>query len=131
MGIVDRSGLPVAIGVESATPHETQLAEKSVEELFINVKIGKLIGDRAYDSDPLDAKFSKNKIELVAPHKSNRVNKTQDGRRLRQYKNRWKVERFFAWLQNFRRIVTRYERKSENFKAMVLFGCALIFMRRM
>lgn len=131
MGIVDCNGLPVAIEIESATPHETQLTEKTVKELFINVKIGKLIGDKAYDSDSLDERLAKNKIELIAPHKSNRVNKTQDGRKLRPYKNRWKVERFFAWLQNFRRIVVRYEIKAVNFKAMVLLGCAMIFMHRM
>jgi hypothetical protein len=47
---------------------------------------------------------------MIAPHKSNRVKPaTQDGRALRRYCRRWKVERSNAWLQNFRRIATRFE----------------------
>jgi len=64
-----------------------------------------------------------------APHKQNRrKKKTQDGRTLRRYKRRWKVERHFAWLQNYRRIVTRYEYKSENFMGMVLLACIMIVL---
>ena len=70
----------------------------------------RLIGDRAYDSDPLDATLSTKGIEMIAPHRRNRKRpKTQDGRKLRRYKKRWKVERLFAWLGNFRRLVVRYE----------------------
>ena len=45
-----------------------------------------MIGDRAYDSDPLDARLEQQYgIELIAPHKSNRSRpKTQDGRKLRR-----------------------------------------------
>jgi hypothetical protein len=58
-------------------------------------------GDKAYDSDPLDQELKERGIEMIAPHKRNRKKpKTQDGRSLRRYKRRSKVERFFAWLQN-------------------------------
>ncbi|MCW5198926.1 transposase, partial [Desulfobulbus sp. F3] len=65
----------------------------------------KLIGGKAYDSDKLDAELlKKQRIEMIAPRRRNRTKpKTQDGRKLRRYKRRWKVERLFAWLQNFRR----------------------------
>jgi transposase len=33
--------------------------------------------------------------------------KQQDGRALRRYRQRWKIERTFAWLSNFRRLVVR------------------------
>src|SRR5258708_6841149 len=90
-----------------------------------------LIGDRAYDSDPLDARLQQQHgIELVAPHKSNRSRpKTQDGRRLRRYCRRWKIERLFAWLHNFRRLVTRWEYYEANFLGLVQLGCILILMR--
>jgi len=70
-----------------------------------------MIGDRAYDSDPLDARLHQQySLELIAPHKSNRSRpKTQDGRKLRRFCRRWKIERLFAWLHNFRRLVTRWE----------------------
>jgi transposase len=67
-----------------------------------------MIGDRAYDSDPLDQRLrQKHRIRLIAPHKYNRYRKnTQDGRELRRYCRRWKIERLFAWLHNFRRLVS-------------------------
>ena len=61
-----------------------------------------LIGDNAYDSDCLDAELRFYGIELIAPHRRNRRNSTQDRRRLKRYRRRWKIERLFAWLQNFR-----------------------------
>jgi hypothetical protein len=53
----------------------------------------RLIGDRAYDADPLDAELAKLGVEMIAPHRRNRKRpKTQDGRPLRRYKRRWKIE---------------------------------------
>lgn len=67
----------------------------------------RLIGDKAYDSDALDARLEAERgIELIAPHRENRRRPpTQDRRPLRRYRRRWKVERQLAWLQNFRRLV--------------------------
>jgi transposase len=69
-------------------------------------------------------------IEFIAPHRATRRNITQDGRQLRRYCRRWKIERLFAWLQNFRRLVTRYEHHVENFLAFVQLGCIVILSRR-
>ena len=55
--------------------------------------------------------------------------KTQDGRPLRRYCRRWKIKRLFAWLQNFRRLVVRYEFHVENFLAMAQLGCIMILLR--
>lgn len=131
MAISDARGLPFAIDIESASPHEVKLVERAIENRFLEKLPKRLIGDKAYDSDPLDDdllfKFG---IALIAPHKKNRKKeKTQDGRALRRYKRRWKIERLFAWLQNFRRLVVRYEYHPENFHGFLLLGCALILLR--
>ena len=55
--------------------------------------------------------------------------KTQDGRKLMRYKRRWKIERLFAWLGNFRRLVIRYERRAENYLGFVRLGCIVILLR--
>lgn len=89
-----------------------------------------MIGDLAYDSDPLDRRLRQRGVHLIAPHKSNRVRaNTQDGRELRRYCRRWKVERLFAWLHNFRRLVIRWEYHEINFLGLVQLGCILILMR--
>ncbi len=82
-----------------------------------------MIGDKAYDSDPLDKQLADEGIEMIAPHRRNRTKpKTQDDRPLRRYKRRWKVERLIAWLHNFRRIIVRYEYYPENYPSFVILG---------
>ena len=68
---------------------------------------------------------------MIAAHRtSRRKSKTHHGRKLRRYKRRWKIERLLAWLQNFRRLVVRYEYKAENFLGMVQLGCIVILLRK-
>ena len=130
MAVADGAGFPLAISVGSASPHEVKLVEETLDKRFTEEKPERLIGDRAYDSDPLDVSLQKQGIEMIAPHKSNRKKPaTQDGRVLRRYKRRWKAERLFAWLQNFRRIQVRHDRSLNNYLAFVLLGCMIIFLR--
>ena len=69
-------------------------------------------------------------VEMIAPHRSNRSKTvTQDGRPLRRYRRRWKVERLWAWLFNFRRVATRFEYHVENFLGFVHLGCIKILLR--
>jgi len=133
MAISDGHGLPVAVLVASASPHETKLVETTLERRFLAETPERLIGDRAYDSDPLDAQIRQRfGVELVAPHNSTRSRKaTQDGRVLRRYRRRWKIERLFAWLHNFRRVVIRWEYYPDNFLGMVQLACAVILLRHL
>jgi transposase len=128
--LADGSGLPLAVCAASASPHEVTLVGATLEASFLDERPEKLIGDRAYDSDPLDEALAEEGIEMIAPHRNNRRKpKTQDGRKLRRYKRRWKIERLFAWLSNFRRLVVRYERRAENYLGMVKLGCIVILLR--
>jgi transposase len=130
MAVADRTGLPIAISVSSASPHEVTLVEPTLETMFTTELPERLIGDKAYDSDPLDEKLAEYGVELIAPHRANRKKaKTQDGRKLRRYRRRWKVERLFAWLQNYRRILVRFDRFVENYIGFVHLGCLVILLR--
>ena len=96
MAIGDASGLPIAIDIQSASPHEVKLVERTSESRFVSKPTERMIGDKAYDSDSLDNRLRElYGTELIAPHKVNRKkSKTQDGRVLRRYTRRWKIERF-------------------------------------
>jgi transposase len=113
------------------TPHEVTLVQQALAEIFAEEPIQRLIGDNAYDSDRLDLELAETGVEMIAPHRSNRTRLTQDGRPLRLYRRRWKIERLFAWLQNFRRLATRYEHSLDNFTGMVHLACALILLRHL
>jgi hypothetical protein len=105
MAVADRHGLPLSLCIESATPHEVKLATSTLVQMFVPDARRHLVGDNAYDSDQLDAELRHYGIEVIAPHRSNRRITTQDERRLRRYCRHWKIERLFAWSQNFRRLV--------------------------
>jgi transposase len=131
MVIADHFGLPIAAGIASASPHEVTLVDETIDNGFLDRAPDRLIGDRAYDSDGLDERLWKERgIEMISPHRTNRKRApTQDGRPLRRYQHRWKVERLFAWLQNYRRLITRHERQAENFLGFVRLGCICILLR--
>ena len=133
MAIVDRRSLPVAVHVASASPAEVRLVRPTLDDRFLADFPPRLIGDKAYDSDPLDETLLHEcAIDLIAPHKDNRVKPaTQDGRPLRRYRRRWVVERFFAWLHNSRRLVTRWERHVENFVGMLQLACMRILLKHL
>ena len=105
--------------------------EAVLVECFLEQLPARLIGDKAYDSDELDEKMSSCGVEMIAPHRSNRKQITQDKRPLRRYRRRWKVERLFAWMHNYRRLVTRWEYHIENFLGFVHLACLLIFLRHL
>jgi len=91
----------------------------------------RLIADRGYDSDPLREHLAARGIELIAPHRKNRRKPpTQDGRALRRYKRRWIVERTFAWLGNFRRLVVRYDCSLTVYQGSFHIACFMIVLWR-
>lgn len=120
--------------MEKASPAEVTLALatlEKVEEAELEGSPQRLIADRAYDSNLLRGELEAREIQPIIPRrKNNQIATHQDGRKLRRYRRRWIVERTNAWIQNFRRLVVRYERKVEVYEALVYLACALITLRR-
>ena len=132
IALADDHSLPLAVSIESASPHESQLVEGVLGHSFLDCLPTRLIGDKAYDSDRLDRDLAERYgIEMIAPHRGERREPTQDGRPLRRYRRRWRVERLFAWLHHFRRLVIRWEYHVENFFGMVRLGCIQILLRQL
>ena len=92
----------------------------------------RLVVDRAYDSDGFRTVVSFTGGEVICPHRRGRKRPPlQDGRKLRRYKRRWKIERLFAWLFNFRRLVVRYEYHDFNYLGFIQLACAMILLRHL
>src|SRR5262249_55128838 len=133
MAVADRHGLPIAVGIASGPRHEAKLVIDTLGTRFVRGRLPRLIADRAYDSAPLEAELALRGTKLIAPVRAGtRPNRTRrpDGRSLRRYRRRWLVERFFAWLMKWRRVVTRYEYKPQNFLGFIELACAVILLRR-
>ena len=134
MAVADGHGLPLAVCTDSASPAEVKLVAQTLEQRFIADVPERLIGDKAYDSDPLDREVLEQfGTEMIAPHRQGRRAErvTQDGRPLRRFKRRWKVERLFAWLYNFRRLVVRYEYHAQNYFGFIQLACIMILLRHL
>ena len=140
MVVVDGQGIPLGNYLDSASPAEVKLVDKTLRQVRVprrgrgrpKSKLRRLIADRAYDSDPLRKKLRACGIELICPHRSGRKKPpTQEGRALRRYRKRWKIERTFAWLGHFRRLTVRHERSLQVYNAFFHVACLFISLRHL
>lgn len=130
---IDKNGTPLAAIPAAANVSEVDLAEPVLEDITVELPDSvPVIADKGYDSDPLRERLATEGFELINPHRENRVKPpTVDGRKLRRYRRRWLIERTNAWLQNFRRIVTRWEYHSFIYSGFVQLACAFIALGRL
>jgi transposase len=107
------------------------LVEGVLDEVPVAETPTPLIADRAYDSDKLRTNLLAKGWDLVCPHRKGRVRpNTQDGRKLRRYRRRWKIERTISWIGGFRRLMIRHEYYSFIYQGFIHLACILICLRR-
>ena len=91
----------------------------------------RLLYDKAADSDPLRERLAARQIELICPHRRNRKRPpTQDGRKLRRCKRRYRVERSISWQLGCRRLTVRYEYWTHLFAGFVELACLFTILKR-
>ena len=136
MVVVEGNGLPIGLHVASAQPHEITLAPTTLQTVRVPQRRGRprtrpqeLVADKAYDSQPFRQHLRRRGIKVSIPHFERRKRRhPKRGRPLQvrpSYRQRWKVERCFGWMDNCRRLVVRYERKLHLYKAFCLIAIIL------
>lgn len=108
------------------------LTDRTLDAAVVAYLPPRLIGDKAWDSRTLQTQLAEERnMELIAPKRGGKrpSKRSQDGRSLRRYKRRWRVEALFAALKQMRRLATRWERKAENFLGLLQLGCAVVLLR--
>jgi transposase len=139
MVVVDGQGIPLGIHVASARPAEVTLVDATLNTIRVPRPQGgrprqtpdRLIADRGYDSDPLRERLHRRGILAIIPYRNwNLRRRYDDGRHLRRYRHRWIIERTFAWLSSFRRLLVRHERFTSMYCSFLYFAAALIALRR-
>ena len=83
-----------------------------------------MIADRGYDHDKYRRLLWERGIKPVIARRQ-----TEHGSGLGHY--RWVVERTFAWLQQFKRLLVRYDRRGDMHQAFLAIGCCLVCYRRL
>ena len=128
--LTDGNGLPIALRLTGANVHDvTQLLHLVNDVPSIAGKRGapryrfdELYADRGYDCDADRTALREIGIEPFIARR-----RTENGSGLG--KVRWVVERTIAWLNQFRRLRVRYERRADIHKAFLTIGCVLICHR--
>ena len=93
---------------------------------------GRLVLDRAYDSEAFRDRLAARGIDPVVPYRKRAVNKKYaDPDKLQAYRRRWLVERTFAWVGNFRRVLVRHERHSMMYQAFVHMALVIVTLRHL
>ena len=132
MVVADGKGLPVGGTLASASPAEVTLAPAVIIDAARRLGRwpARMIADRAYDADWLRDVLGIVDAQLVCPHRKGRKRPPrQDGRKLRRYGKRWKIERLFAWLGHWRRLLIRHERIVNIYFAFFKLACMIILLR--
>ena len=120
--LVDALGNPVHLMLTPGQAHDLAGAESLIDSADPEA----LIGDKAYDADPLIDTLTKRGITPVIPPKASRKNQRACDFAL--YRERNLVERFFNKLKHFRAIATRYDKLARNFLAGVQLTSAIILL---
>jgi transposase len=130
--LVDASGLPLAWTLTGGNRNDvTQLIPLLEAVPAVRGQVGRprrrpvcVIADRGYDHD----KYRRLLRELgITPRIARR--QTEHGSGLGHF--RWVVERTFAWLHNFKRLLVRYDRRADIHQAFLALGCCLLCYRRL
>jgi transposase len=140
MVVADGQDLPIGLHVASARPHQSQLAEAALATVRVprargrpRTRLKGLVADKAYDSQAFRRALRRRGIKPTIPTFARRSSKrAKRGRPIRtgpSYCQRWKVERCFGWMDNYRRLVVRYERAVEHDKTFCLIAIILWYVQ--
>lgn len=117
--LTDGNDLPLAAHVAGADEHEVNLNGPMLVRSVVDAAFWPAtqpVDDKSADCYALCEHLDDRFIELVCPQRDNRTKpRTQDGRKLRRYRHRWRIERSISLKQRFERLVVRYEYHADLF----------------
>ncbi|MEW5804894.1 MAG: IS5 family transposase, partial [bacterium] len=124
------NGIPLGVAVDGANRHDKKMMVKTLDADVIERpqptedNPQHMALDKAYDSQDIrDILIAKGYI----PHVRARGEESKQKREIPHYRaRRWVVERTHSWLNRFRRLLIRWEKKVKNYSALIDFACAWI-----
>jgi len=125
--VVDRTGIPLAARLTAANVHDSMVFEALLDAIPAikglwgrpRQRPAKLHADKGYD-------FPRCREALRRRHITGRIARRGIESSERLGRHRWVVERTLAWLNRFRRLTVRYERRADIHEAFLTLGCILI-----
>ena len=127
--MTDANGLPLSLVVSGANTHDIKLVEDTLDALQTG-RPGRrlrLCMDKGYEAEWLETCLKARRYE---PHIQSRKEEYEAIKNTDFKAHRWVVERTHSWMNRFRRVLTRWEKKVENYEAMLYFACSIIIWNK-
>ncbi len=130
----DGNGLPITFLLTVGERHEAVVFEQLMEQGAVKrsgagrprLRPKRVSGDKGYSSSKIRRYLRRRGIRITIPRKANERHRGQFDKAL--YRQRNRVERCFNRLKQYRRIATRYEKKAENYQAMLTLALIMMWL---
>jgi len=130
--LTEGGGIPISVTVANANQHDVKLFEATLE----NIEVKRPNPDNREQHMCLDKGYDSKKVRTIldewgyTAHIRSRGEEKQTKKEIPGYRSRrWVVERTHSWMNRFRRLHVRWEKKEEHYIAMVHLSCAFITLR--
>jgi putative transposase len=130
--LTDGRGMPIGVAVAGANVHDQRLVEETLDSIPVprprpsRRRRQHLCGDKGYDAAAVRRAARRRRYQPhIKSRGDERTAKRQHGKRAR----RWVVERIHSWLNRYRRILVRWEKKVANYLALLHLVFAHILWR--
>lgn len=131
--LTEGHGVPIGLTVDGANRHDMKLVELTLQSLVVErpdptpEQEQHLCLDKGYDYEAVRATVKEFGFTAHIRSRGEEAKELHEeaGKRAR----RWVVERTHSWMNRFRRILIRWDKKSENYIAFLHLACALIAFR--
>jgi transposase len=131
--LTEGHGVPIGLAVDGANRHDMKLVRATLESIVAERPSATdeqpqgLCLDKGYDYEEVRALLTEFGFTAHIRSRSEEAKELacEAGRRAR----RWVVERTHSWMNRFRRILVRWEKKPQHYLAFLHFACALIAFR--
>lgn len=131
--MTEGQGVPIGLAIEGANRHDMKLVRETIESMVVErpepteEQPQGMCLDKGYDYQEVRDTIQEFGFteHIRSRGEEAKALKKEAGERAR----RWVVERTHSWMNRFRRILIRWEKKAENYAAFLHFACALIAFR--
>ena len=138
--LTEGNGLPMAFLVTAANVAEVGVGIQVVDRVWVPRRRGRpkqrplsLAADKGYDSAEFRRQLRRRRIQPSIPRREWPQRRRKPGHPPQVHKaseSRWKVERTHSWLDNWRRLVTRYDWYTQSYAAFLTIACCMVILSR-
>ena len=135
--LVDGKGVPLGVSVDGANRHDMKMSKATLQSIVIyrpepTIRSKQhMCLDKGYDFPEVYELLEEYGYTIHIRLRGGGEKRSSKGRRIPGYRAKhWIVERTHSWMNRFRRLLIRWEKRIENYVGMLHFACAWITYRR-